>query len=74
MSHKHIYEVNNNQLIISLPERFKNKMKVLVTVDEITETRESKLLLLKQAATDPSFLSDVKEVSDDFDHLDKEDS
>lgn len=72
MSHRNIYEVNDNQLIINLPKEFKNKMKVLVTVDDITDSNAAKLLLLKQAATDPLFLFDVEEVSNDFDLIDKE--
>ena len=72
MSHRNIYEVNDNQLIINLPKEFKNKMKVLVTVDNLTDSRAAKLLLLKQAATDPLFLSDVEEVSNDFDLIDSE--
>jgi len=65
MSHKNIYEVNDNQLIINLPKEFKNKMKVLVTIDDITDSYASKLLLLKQAATDPLFLADVVKASID---------
>lgn len=72
MSHKNIYEVNDNQLIINLPKEFKNKMKVLVTIDDITDSYAGKLLLLKQAATDPLFLADVEEVSNDFDPIDNE--
>ena len=73
MSHRNIYEVNDNQLIINLPKEFKNKMKVLVTIDDVSDSHSSKLLLLKQAATDPLFLSDVESVSNDFDHIDRED-
>ncbi|MFN7258638.1 MAG: hypothetical protein ACK5TU_01955 [Cyclobacteriaceae bacterium] len=72
MSHKNIYEVNDNQLIINLPKEFKNKMKVLVTIDDITDSYAGKLLLLKQAATDPLFLADVEEVRNDFDPIDNE--
>jgi hypothetical protein len=72
MSLKNIYEVNDNQLIINLPKEFKNKMKVLVTIDDITDSYASKLLLLKQAATDPLFLADVEEVRNDFDPIDNE--
>ena len=67
MSHRNIYEVNDNRLIINLPKEFKNKMKVLVTVDNLTDSHAAKLLLLKQASTDPLLLSDVEEVSNDFD-------
>ncbi len=72
MSHRNIYEVNDNQLIINLPKEFKNKMKVLVTIDDVTDSYANKLLMLKQAATDPLFLSDVEEVRNDFDLVDSE--
>jgi hypothetical protein len=72
MSHRNIYEVNDNQLIINLPKEFKNKMKVLVTVDGVPDSTAAKLLLLKSAATDPLFLSDVEGVFNDFDHIDNE--
>jgi hypothetical protein len=72
MSHKNIYEVKDNQLVINLPMEFKNKMKVLVTIDDVTDSHATKLLLLKQASTDPLFLADVEEVRNDFDPLDNE--
>jgi hypothetical protein len=72
MSHKNIYEVNDNQLIISLPKEFKNKKKVLVTIDDITDGNEAKLLMLRQAAIDPLFLADVEAVGNDFDYSDNE--
>lgn len=72
MSHKNIYEVNDNQLIISLPKEFKNKTKVLVTIDDVIDSNATKLLLLKQAATDPLFLADVEEVRNDFEPIDNE--
>jgi hypothetical protein len=71
MSYKNIYEVNDNQLTINLPKEFKNRKKVLVTIDDVVDTN-AKLLLVKQAATDPLFLADVAEVGNDFDHSDNE--
>lgn len=73
MTIKHIYEINNNnQLIITLPDTFKNKKKVLVTVDDLIDSKAFKLELLKQASNDPLFLSDIKEINDDFNHIDNE--
>lgn len=72
MTHRHIYEVNDHKLIIDLPKEFKNKMKVIVTVDDIN-SNASKLQLLKEATTDLLFLSDIKEVNDDFKQIDSED-
>ena len=73
MTLKRIYEIdNNNQLIITLPDDFKDIKRVLVTVDDAIDTKTSKLELLKQAASDPLFLSDIREISDDFSHIDAE--
>lgn len=65
MSYKNIYEVNDNQLTINLPKEFKNRKKVLVTIDDVADTH-AKLLLLKQAAIDRLFLADVAEVGNDY--------
>lgn len=72
MSHKNIYEVNDNQLVINLPKEFKNKKKVLVTIDDMSDTHTNKLLLLQQAAKDPLFLADVDEVGSDFSSIEGE--
>ena len=72
MSHRNIYEVTDNQLIISLPKEFKNKTKVLVTIDDVTDSKATKLLLLKQAAMDPLFLANIEEARNDFDPIDNE--
>ena len=73
MTLKHIYEIsNNNQLIITLPDTFKNKKRVLVTVDDLIDSKTLKMELLKQASNDPLFLSDIKEINDDFNHIDSE--
>lgn len=66
MTHRHIYEISNNQLIINLPIEFKNKKKVLVTINDDIDSRASKLALLKEASIDPLFLSDIKEINNDF--------
>jgi hypothetical protein len=47
-------------------------MKVLVTIDDVTDSTATKLLLLKQAATDPLFLADVEAVRNDFSPIDNE--
>ncbi len=36
---------------------------------ELLDEQEEKLLLLAQAASDPLFLEDVKEVAEDFKHV-----
>lgn len=72
MTHKQIYEVNNNQLIITLPASFKNKKKVLVIVDDSVDVKASKLALLRSALSDPLFLADIKEINEDFDSIDND--
>ena len=72
MSHQNIYEVINHQLVIKLPQEFKNNTKVLVTIDDISNDYSVKLMQMKKAALDPLFLADIKEVSNDFNQSDKE--
>ncbi|MBN8702941.1 MAG: hypothetical protein J0M08_07745 [Bacteroidetes bacterium] len=66
MTLRNIYEVKNNQLIINLPDSFRNKKKLLVTVDDSVDTKTQKLELLKKAVNDSLFLDDIKSVNDDF--------
>jgi hypothetical protein len=56
----------NGQLTIQLPSHLKGSKKVKVVIDEVDESREAKIALLKQAANDPLFLADMKEVNEDF--------
>jgi molybdopterin biosynthesis enzyme MoaB len=72
MTIRQVYKVENNQLIIQLPDSFKGKSKLMVTVDDSVDTKVEKLNLLKNAASDPLFLSDILEISDDFSHIDSE--
>ena len=73
MKHKKVYTVSgNSQLVIDLPESFKNKDKVLVIIDDVIETKEDKLERLKEAMNDPLFLSDMQEINQDFDAIDSE--
>ncbi len=64
------YKVTDTQLIITLPPAFKNKQ-VRVTIDD--KVRENnKIAMMKLAAKDPLFLSDMKEVNNDFEGIDHE--
>lgn len=72
MTLKQICAVSNNQLIINLPESFKNKQRVLVIVDDNIDEANEKLMLLQQAATDPLFLADIQEIKEDFNFTDSE--
>ena len=72
MTFKQICSVINNQIVIILPPNFVNKKEVTVVIDDIVDSRSKKLALLKEAANDPLFLADIKEVHKDFDSIDSE--
>ncbi len=65
MTHSRLYKVTDTKLVIELPPGFRNK-EVLVTVDDHPATGNDKIALMKQAAKDPLFLSDMNEVNEDF--------
>ncbi len=73
MTFEKTYDVQkNNQIVINLPVRFQSKKKVRVTIEDIDENREEKIALLKKAAVDPIFLSDIAEIESDFRYSDNE--
>ena len=73
MTFEKTYNVQgNNQLVINLPERFKSRKRVRVIVEDIDENREAKIEMLKKASKDPLFLSDMDEISADFEISDSE--
>jgi hypothetical protein len=72
MTLRQVYTVKNDRLVIDLPAGMRGRKKVLVTVEDALESEEEKMLLLAQAATDPLFLADVKEVTNDFKDIDQE--
>ena len=70
MTHIQLYKVTDTQLVITLPPAFKNKQ-VRVTIDDKIADND-KLAMMKLAAKDPLFLSDMKEVNDDFEGIEHE--
>ena len=73
MTYEKIYVVQkNNQLVINLPDRFRAEKKVKVTIEDVDESWDKKIALLKKAASDPIFLSDIAEVASDFRYSDNE--
>jgi hypothetical protein len=72
MTLKQIYSVENNRLIIDLPENFKGRQNVMVIVEDVKKSYEDKCDLMKEATNDPLYLSDVKEVMNDFKFVDLE--
>ena len=72
MTFEKTYEVHDNKLTIKLPKEFMSKKRVRVIIEDIDEGREKKIKLLKRASKDPLFISDTKEIIDDFQYSDKE--
>ncbi len=48
----------------------RDRKKVLVTLEDVAESREEKLLMLAEAAKGPLFLADLEEVNNDFKDID----
>ncbi len=62
MTIKQILRIKGDQLVINLPEGLKSSGKeVLVTIEDNSETRKSKIELMKKAANDPLFLDDLRQ-------------
>jgi len=68
MTHRQLYKVTDTQLVITLPGAFKNKQ-VRVTIDDKVVSEKDKIALMEMAVKDPLFLSDMKEVNDDFEGI-----
>jgi hypothetical protein len=67
MTVKQKYRIKGDQLIIELPEELKSSGKeILVTIEDVSESKMEKIELMKKAATDPLFLKDIEEISSDF--------
>ena len=71
MTLRRIYDVKDNELIIKLPDSFRDTKRVIVII-EATDTKAQKLLLMQQATTDPLFLADVQEIGEDFGAIEHE--
>ncbi|MGC9342133.1 MAG: hypothetical protein ACP5E3_05495 [Bacteroidales bacterium] len=73
MTFEKTYDVQkDNRLIIKLPERFRSKKRVKVIIEDVDESRQEKIKLLRNASKDPLFLSDINEVNSDFSDSDNE--
>jgi hypothetical protein len=60
MTFEKIYEINNNELTIKLPKKFRSVKKIRVIVEEAENERTKKIQLLKKASTDPLFNADIE--------------
>jgi hypothetical protein len=73
MTYEKIYDIQKNiQLVINLPDRFRSKKRVRVVIEDVDDNRDEKIPLLKKAANDPVFLSDIAEIDSDFRYSDNE--
>jgi hypothetical protein len=73
MTFEKIYDIQKNiQLVINLPDRFRSKKRVRVVIEDVDDNRDEKISLLKKAANDPVFLSDIAEIDSDFRYSDNE--
>lgn len=56
MTVKQKYRIKGDQLIIDLPEDLKSSGKeIMVTIEDISESKMDKMELMKKAANDPLF-------------------
>lgn len=66
------YIVSNNQIVIDLPKDFRGKKKVNVTIEDVKSTHEEKFALMEKAISDPLFIQDLNEITEDFKTIDNE--
>ena len=72
MTFRKICIVKNNQIVVTLPQDFENKMQVTVVIDDKVDTRTQKLAMLSNAINDPLFIADIMEIQKDFNLIDSE--
>lgn len=72
MTYKVVCPVKDNQVILTLPPDFKNRKEVTVFIDDQVDTKALKIEALMVASNDPLFLTDIKEVQEDFNLIDHE--
>lgn len=63
MTFEKTYEARVKELTIKLPKEFQSKERVRVIIEEIDESRQEKIEILKNASKDPLFLSDIEEIA-----------
>jgi hypothetical protein len=67
MTVKQKYRIKGDQFIIELPEELKSSGKeIIVTIEDVSESKMARIELMKKAATDPLLLKDIEEISSDF--------
>ncbi len=71
MTWKKIVRVDNQQVILDLPNSFRQK-RILIVVEDLVDERADKFNLMREASTDPLYLADMEEVQTDFRAIDGE--
>jgi hypothetical protein len=70
---KQIYKTEHKKhIVVTLPENFWKKKKVLVVLDDSIDSYENKMKLMKKAKNDILFQADIEEISSDFQSIDCE--
>lgn len=59
----------NGKLTIQLPSSLKDRKRVKLIINDIEDTLENKIFLLKAACNDKDFLTDMQEVNKDFEFV-----
>ncbi len=59
----------NGKLTIQLPSSLKDRKRVKLIINDIEDTLENKISLLKAACNDKDFLTDMQEVNKDFEFV-----
>jgi hypothetical protein len=66
-----IYGVKDNQVVIQLPDSFKNQKTVKITLEEASPGKDKRDRMLA-SQHDPLFQADIKSVQDDFNGIEFE--
>ncbi len=67
-----ICQVNNNQIIVTLPPEFASHKEVHIEIDDLISERDRKLEIMRNVKSDALFLSDIEEINQDFKFIDGE--
>jgi len=59
----------NGQITIQLPASLKNSKQIKLTINDVDDTLQNKISLLKKASFDKDFLYDMEEVNNDFEFV-----
>lgn len=67
MVFRQLYDIDNSgQLLISLPDSFRQKKQVMVLLDDSFVSKSEKIKLMKMASSDELLKQDIESVLEDF--------